>query len=166
MVSSNANHIMQTDVYVWDLPYAYDHKTLEWGMLAHDSWRTGAYGDHIPPITAAYPLDGVFTSYQIAVSFNSNEPATIYYTTDGSMPSTESPVYTSPIVVSATTEFKFFAVDSAGNDEIIKTAVYIADFDSDGIISEEDNCPLTPNGPEKRYVYIGQFIYHWQTLYG
>ena len=149
VVSSNADHEMQTDVYVWDLPHAYNHQTIEWGMLAHDPWRTGAHGDHIPPITAAYPRGDVFSSPLISVDLNSNEPATVYYTTDGSIPSMESPVYTSPIVVSTTTEIKFFAIDAAGNRELVRTELYISDYDLDGIVSEEDNCPTTPNGPER-----------------
>ncbi len=149
VVSSNADHEMQTDVYVWDLPHAYNHQTIEWGMLAHDPWRTGSHGDHIPPITAAYPRGDVFSSPQIAVALNSNEPATVYYTTDGSIPSTESHVYTSPIVVSTTTEINFFALDPAGNRELIRTELYTSDYDLDGILSEEDNCPTTPNGPER-----------------
>jgi hypothetical protein len=48
----------------------------------------------------------------------------IFYTTDGTTPTTSSPVYLSPINVSATTMLKFFARDSAGNSEAVKTETY------------------------------------------
>ena len=112
------------------------------------SLATGSYGDHIPPITAAHPRGYVLTSPQ-TVGISTNEPATIYYTTDGSTPTTSSTVYTSPFQVSTTTVLKFFAIDDAENKGKLKTEFYIADFDSDGIISEEDNCPITPNGPDQ-----------------
>jgi len=149
VVSSNADLEMQTDVYVWDLPYAYNHQKIEWGMLAHDSWRTGSHGDHIPPITAAHPRGEVFSSSQLVVTISSNEPATVYYTIDGSIPSTASTLYTEPLVVTNTTELRFFAIDSAGNRELTRTELYVSDYDLDGIISEQDNCPTTPNGPER-----------------
>jgi hypothetical protein len=45
----------------------------------------------------------------------------IYYTTDGSNPTTASTVYTAPFTVSATATVKFFSVDNAGNAETVKT---------------------------------------------
>jgi Chitobiase/beta-hexosaminidase C-terminal domain/Bacterial Ig domain len=44
-----------------------------------------------------------------------------YYTTNGSTPTTSSPVYTAPFTVSATTTVKFFSVDNAGNAEAVNT---------------------------------------------
>jgi hypothetical protein len=44
-----------------------------------------------------------------------------YYTTNGSTPTTSSPVYTAPFTVSATTTVKFFSVDNAGNAEAVKS---------------------------------------------
>jgi hypothetical protein len=148
VVSSNAEMEMETDLYVWDLPYEYNPAHIEWGMLANDTWHTGAYGDHIPPVTCAQPPGNVFSAASF-ITLQSNEPSTIYYTTDGSTPTMESRVYASPLLIPATTTLKFFAIDAAGNKELVKTEVYTADFDSDGIVSEVDNCPVTPNGPDR-----------------
>ena len=54
---------------------------------------------------------------------------TIYYTTDGSDPTTSSTIYTGPINLTGegTTTLKFFAVDSAGNTSEIVTRTYTID---------------------------------------
>jgi hypothetical protein len=79
--------------------------------------------DTTAPITTASPLGGTYTSAQ-SVTLNANEPATIYYTTDGSPPTISSTVYTTPIPISATTPLKFFAKDTVGNSETVQTLVY------------------------------------------
>jgi hypothetical protein len=49
----------------------------------------------------------------------------IYFTTDGSTPTTSSMVYTVPISLSTPTTLKFFSRDLAGNSEYVKTLTYI-----------------------------------------
>ena len=44
-----------------------------------------------------------------------------YYTTDGSAPTTASPVFTAPFTISQTTTFKFLSVDNSGNTEAVQT---------------------------------------------
>ncbi len=48
----------------------------------------------------------------------------IYYTTNGSEPTTSSAVYSAPLTISATTTLKFFAVDSLGNPGSVVTATF------------------------------------------
>jgi len=79
--------------------------------------------DVTAPTTTASPLGGTYTSAQ-SVTLTANEPATIYYTTNNSTPTTSSTVYSSPIPISATTTLKFFAKDTAGNPETVQTLVY------------------------------------------
>ncbi len=60
-----------------------------------------------------------------------NEPATIYYTTDGTDPTTSTTriVYTNPITINNTTTLKFVAIDAAGNISPVYTQTYtIAGF--------------------------------------
>jgi hypothetical protein len=54
------------------------------------------------------------------VTLATNELATIYYTTDGSTPTEASSVYTSPIAIPTAGSVKFFAIDRAGNREVIR----------------------------------------------
>jgi len=75
------------------------------------------------PVTTPSPAAGTFTG-GVTVSLSTSETATIYYTTNGTIPTTSSPVYTTPVVLSNTTTLSFFAVDVAGNKEVVKTALY------------------------------------------
>ena len=85
--------------------------------------------DTVAPISTATPGAGTYGS-SVTVALKANESATIYYTIDGTTPSTAtSTIYTGPIVLSSPTTasitLKYFAVDSAKNAEaVVNTAVY------------------------------------------
>jgi len=94
--------------------------------------RTEIYNivaDTTPPVTTASPAGGTFSSAQ-NVTLTANEPATIFYTTNGSTPTISSPTYAGAIAIPATTILKFFGLDAAGNSETVKTAVYILNLDT------------------------------------
>ncbi len=80
------------------------------------------------PTTTASPPGGTYSSPQ-SVTLTCNDGTgsgcdKIYYTTNGTDPTTSSPVYSSPINISVTTTLKFFATDLARNNESVKTQVY------------------------------------------
>lgn len=79
--------------------------------------------DRTLPATTATPAGGSYTAPQ-SVTLTANEPATIYYTLDGTEPTTASPVYSAPIPISATTVLKYFARDLAGNAESVRSQSY------------------------------------------
>jgi hypothetical protein len=79
--------------------------------------------DTTPPVTSATPGGGDYDSAQ-AVVLSANEPATIYYTVNGTTPTTSSAVYSAPIAINATTTLKYFARDTAGNKEPVKSQTY------------------------------------------
>ncbi len=78
--------------------------------------------DTFAPITAVSPIPGTYAP--VSVTLTANEPATIYYTTDGSTPTTASTMYTVPILIGVSTTINFFAVDTAGNAESVQTATW------------------------------------------
>ena len=81
--------------------------------------------DTTPPLTSVSPSSGTYTM-PINVTLAANESATIYYTVNGSTPTTASTRYTAPISLKATTTLKYFARDTAGNNEAVKTAIFTA----------------------------------------
>jgi YD repeat-containing protein len=86
----------------------------------------GTNGDTTPPTTTATPGGGTYSSAR-TVTLSANETATIYYTTDSTIPTTSSAVYSAPLTISATKTLKYFAKDLAGNVETIKAQTYIID---------------------------------------
>lgn len=100
---------------------------------AAGNWST-PYSDTIildatAPTTTAAPPGGSYNSAQ-SVTLSCSDGTglgcdKIYYTTDGSTPTT---VYTSPINISSTTTLKFFAKDVVGNSESIRTEIYSIDM--------------------------------------
>lgn len=96
-----------------------------------------AQSDTVPPITTASPAGGVYTQPQ-SIVLSANESATIYYTIDGSSPTVNSPIYGAPIQIASTKTLRYFAKDSAGNNELVQTQEYTiasatADIDSPSV---------------------------------
>jgi len=88
-----------------------------------ESYMDAIILDTTPPRTTASPAAGGFPG-PLTVTLTTDEPATIYYTTDGSAPSTASSIYSAPISITENTTLKYFAVDSLGNQESVKTGSY------------------------------------------
>jgi hypothetical protein len=84
--------------------------------------------DTTAPVTTASPAGGTYNISQSVTLTCTDGTGSgcgkIYYTKDGSTPTTLSPVYSSPINISVTTTLKFFARDLAGNKEVVKIQVY------------------------------------------
>jgi len=99
-----------------------------------ESTKTEVYLTGNTPYTSAYPSTGLFRAPQLILLYTdvvSGATATIYYTLDGSTPDTSSSSCMSPceilIYSEGTTELKFFAVDSFGNTEPVRSETYTID---------------------------------------
>ncbi|UTB33155.1 MAG: chitobiase/beta-hexosaminidase C-terminal domain-containing protein [Methanobacterium sp. ERen5] len=88
--------------------------------------------DTIPTVTVN-KKGGLYNTSQI-INFNLSEPATIYYTTDGSTPTFNSPKYYAPFKISSSTILKFFAIDLSGNPSAIFTEKFVIDTKAPTIV--------------------------------
>lgn len=92
----------------------------------------GAAPDTTPPVLSINPAAGTYTE-AVSVTITADELATIYYTTNGTNPTTSSSVYSSPINLVATTAIKYFGVDAAGNSSSVASAAYVITPMAEGV---------------------------------
>ncbi len=79
--------------------------------------------DRQPPQVRAWPAGGTYSQLS-GIELITDEAATVYYTTDGSAPSRDAPVYTAPIRLDSDTTLRFLAMDPFANAAPIQTEVY------------------------------------------
>lgn len=98
-------------------------------------FSTGEFVDVIPPNPVAKPVGGHYTiaqsvslkAYDGELTFADaylDEEATVYYTTDGKIPTTSSEVFEDNLSLKTDTTVRFFAVDESGNKSDIRTERY------------------------------------------
>jgi len=126
--SPNVNPISQTEVRA-EVPTGTSAGPVD-VLLRNADGPSGTLTDGFTyddgaPTTTASPSGGVFSG-SVDVTLSADEPATTYYTNDGSDPTTSSSVYSAPITINTTTTLKFFSVDSSNNEEQIRQEQYVA----------------------------------------
>jgi hypothetical protein len=99
-----------------------------------ETMKTEQYFIDGPPISEITPPCGSLFNRNVTAVITTSEPAIVYYTTDGSDPSPDNPAVITapspvgPIPISQTTEIRFYAVDSSGNQESeIHRCIYTLD---------------------------------------
>ena len=98
--------------------HAYTRAQLAyWAAYMHN-------GDPGVPTPTFAPPPTTYTTPQSVTISDSLSGATIYYTMDGSMPTTSSPVYSAPILISATTSFRAMATSPGLAHSGVAFAVY------------------------------------------
>lgn len=101
------------------------------------------------PVTTASPTGFLFAPSQSAftVELTVSEPADVYLTTDGTDPvaTLADRSETGSVLILGDTELRYFAVDSDGNQEAVKSQVYRLDSDQDGVADLFDNCDYASN---------------------
>lgn len=91
------------------------------------------------------PATGTYTSNVVSVTISESTPgAVIYYTTDGSTPTTSSPVYNAPILVMTTTSVKAMAAASGYSNSNIAAATYTLTTGGGGFLNYGTG--FTPTG--------------------
>lgn len=111
-----------TSNYITVASWGVGEEGLQWS--AFDNLNISTAVDLVGPNVTCSPPPGMYGS-GVAVTLTADERGTIYYTTDGSEPTTDSTLYTGPIQIGRTTALRFFAVDLAGNESAKKLANYI-----------------------------------------
>ena len=81
----------------------------------------------IPPPRAGVDNKGGLFNYNKAIRIWMSQAGTIYYTTNGTTPTTASTKYTGPVIITSTTTLKFIAVNLAGNVSPVYTEKYTID---------------------------------------
>ena len=123
----------------WEVRGKFEYNDQEIKKYTYPS-VTSTTADTTAPLTTASPAGGSFTS-SVTVALTRNEAGTTYYTTNGTTPTTSSPVYSAPLTFTATTTLKYFSRDAAGNSEAVKTQTYTKSSVAD------TTAPLTTASP-------------------
>lgn len=79
--------------------------------------------DNTAPVLTIVPVGGNYTNTQ-TITMSVNETADIFYTLDGTEPTTSSSKYTGAITISSTKTLKAFAKDTAGNVSPVGSQTY------------------------------------------
>ncbi|MEI6209641.1 MAG: chitobiase/beta-hexosaminidase C-terminal domain-containing protein [Desulfuromonadales bacterium] len=91
-----------------------------WSLPCSDSITL----DTKSPVVTASPVGGTFINAQ-TVTLTAGENSTIYYSIDGSTPTSASLIYKTPISIAADTTLKYMAVDKTGNAGQVGQQVYV-----------------------------------------
>jgi parallel beta-helix repeat protein len=82
--------------------------------------------ENMPASVILTPVPGYYKN-SIQVTLTINRPVTIYYTTNGSTPTNQSTLYTTPISITQTTTLKYITVDEEGNTSPVQRKTYNID---------------------------------------
>ena len=102
--------------------------------MTNSEVATATYTINLPQVeTPTFsPAAGTYTSAQSVTINCATSGATIYYTTDGSTPTTSSATYSGAISVSSTTTIKAIAVKNDMTDSEVASATYTIEAGSSG----------------------------------
>ncbi|BBO92726.1 chitobiase/beta-hexosaminidase C-terminal domain-containing protein [Desulfosarcina ovata] len=146
---------------LWDLSTLADGTYFLYAVITDEVHTTATYAaasvtiDRTAPQVTAAPAGGTYADTQ-SVELSTDEAADIYFTLDGSAPTSASTPYTTAITIDQTTKLRAIAVDAAGNDSEILTEVYtietsantppVADAGSDVTVSLGDSAEADGSG--------------------
>lgn len=88
--------------------------------------KVGTTSNTTPTTASASPKGGLYNTDK-TITLSMNKAGNIYYTTNGTTPTSTSTRYTGPIKLTSTTTLKFIAVDSVDNKSPVYTETYTID---------------------------------------
>lgn len=124
------------DGVTWEKKSAHTNSDIRGAAYGNDTFVVVGSGgiilqsdNMVAPVTTANPTSGVFDTTTLDVALFCYDEVgrgcdKTYYTMDGSEPTTNSAVYTSPISLDKTMTLKFFSTDLSGNIESANTEEY------------------------------------------
>ncbi|HKB90807.1 MAG TPA: chitobiase/beta-hexosaminidase C-terminal domain-containing protein, partial [Opitutaceae bacterium] len=96
-----------------------------------------------PPAAPTFnPTAGTYSSAQSVTISDTTSGASIYYTTNGSTPTTSSTLYTAPVAISVTTTLKAIANNSGGSSSVT-SGVYTISTGGGTVSMEAENLSVT-----------------------
>ncbi|WNJ20264.1 glucan 1,4-alpha-maltotetraohydrolase domain-containing protein [Pontibacter sp. G13] len=124
-----------------------------------NGWVPAPTGDNTAPVVSVTPGSSTFTgsiTVDISATDNQDSSPTIYYTTDGSTPTTSSASATSSaqLVFSATATLQVFAEDGSGNASSVEAYTYTLSTGTSGDLRIHYRNSSNPN----------PYIYYWGTV--
>lgn len=117
------------------------------------TWETGGSTVETVATPTFSPEEGTFTEAQNVTIACATDGATIYYTTDGTTPTTSSSVYSSAIPVSETTTIKALAVKSGMNNSAVASATYTINIPGTGTTYERVTS-LSSSDIGKKFIFV------------
>ena len=141
-LTPSANLAASTEYTIRVTTGAKDDTSNALAATYESTFTTATTADTTAPVSTSSVATGSYASAQ-AVSLSATDSSvacpdcTIYYTLDGTAPTTSSAVYSSSLLISSTTTVRFFARDAAGNSEAP---------DNTRVITIQQQVPTAPTG--------------------
>jgi hypothetical protein len=118
------------DGFTWEIsalpdgPY-FVYAVITDGTATRTAFAAGpVFIDRTPPAAKAAPAGGTFTSAP-SIVLSAGEPAAIYFTLDGNLPTEDSELYAGAFTLARSATLRFMAVDQAGNRSPAVSEAYV-----------------------------------------
>ncbi len=112
--------------------------------------------DTQPPVTQLLcngaPCQSSMYSGSVDLALSATDPggsgaAATYYTTDGSTPTSSSPTFSTPFIITRSETLTFYSVDNAGNAEQVRTITVLDQPHADPVVGAAGDIACDPTAP-------------------
>ena len=109
-----------------------------------------ASGDPAPVQRRAVPIEHVLRvggPGTVGNKSGGSGAAATYYTTDGSTPTSSSPTFSTPFIITRSETLTFYSVDNAGNAEQVQTITVLDQPHADPVVGAAGDIACDPTAP-------------------